>query len=169
MTRGTFGSGLSEIEIIQNPALGSFLMWRYGTGFQEGRDLPSPVLLGFLVLPLLLHKATFRLVSSTQNRSGLSLFAAKFSEAREDLLAVQARAAVLRPLTLQSLAVGTSTRLLSIDYPAATMRANRLDEDAPAPKVPERLRPLAAAAEKLGHWFAVAGAHQVAATLRVEF
>lgn len=169
MTRGSFGSGLSEIEIIQNPALGSYLLWCYGTGYQEGRDLPSSALLGFLVLPLILHKTTSKLVSSTRKGSGLSLFAAKFSEAREDLLAVQARAAALRPLTLQSLAVGTSARLLTIDYAAATIRANRLDEGASAPNLPERLRPLAAAAEKVGHWFAAAGAHQVAATLRVDF
>lgn len=162
-------STLSEIEIIQNPALGSYLLWRYGTGFQEGRDIPSPALLGFLVLPLLLHKATLRLISSTQKRSGLSLFAGKFSEAREDLLAVQSRTAALRPLTLQSLAVGASTRLLTIDYASATVRANRLDEGAEAPRVPERLKVMAVAADKVGYWFASVSAHQVAATLRVEF
>lgn len=162
-------SGLSEIEIIQNPALGSYLLWLYGREFQKDREWPSPVLLTFLVLPLLLHKPTVKLISSTYKRSGLSLFAGKFSETREDLLAVQGRVAELKPLTLQSLAVGASTRLLTVDYEAATVRANQLDDDAKAPRLPERLKALPAAAEKLGCWFATSGPHQVATTLRVEF
>ena len=162
-------SGLSEIEIIQNPALGSYLLWRYGREFQKGQEVPSPVLLSFLVLPLLMHKPTVRLVTSTFKRSGLSLFAAKFGENREDLLAVQGRAAALRPLTLQSLAIGTAARLLTVNYEAGTMRANQLDEGLKSPTLPERLKAMVPAAEKLGHWFATSGSHQVAMTLRVEF
>lgn len=162
-------SELSEIEIIQNPALGSYLLWHYGREFQKDHEVSSPALLSFLVLPLLLHKPTVKLVTSTFKRSGLSLFAAKFGENREDLLAVQGRAAALRPLTLQSLAIGTSARLLTVNYEAGTMRANQLDDGLKAPTLPERLRALAPAAEKLGHWFATSGPHQVALTLRVEF
>lgn len=162
-------SGLSEIEIIQNPALGSYLLWHYGQEFQKDHEIPSPVLLSFLVLPLLLHKPTVKLVASTFKRSGLSLFAAKYGENREDLLALQGRAAALRPLTLQSLAIGASTKLLTVNYEAGTMRANQLGDGVKAPTLPERLKALAPAAEKLGHWFATSGPHQVAMTLRVEF
>jgi len=163
------GAGLTEIEIIQNPALGAYLLWLYGLSFQREREIPSSVLLSFLVLPLLLHKPTVRLISSTYLRSGLALFAAKYAEAREDLLAVQARTAALRSLTLQSLGVGATTRLLTIDYAAGTVRANQLDSDLSAPRLPERLKSLPSAAEKLGHWFAISGPYQVATTLRVEF
>ena len=162
-------SGLSEIEIIQNPALGSYLLWHYGREFQKDHEVSSSVLLSFLVLPLLMHRPTVKLVSSTFKRSGLSLFAAKFGENREDLLAVQGRAAALRPLTLQSLAIGTSARLLTVNYEAGTMRANHLDEGVKAPNLPERLKTLVPAAEKVGRWFAASGPYQVAMTLRVDF
>lgn len=162
-------SGLSEIEIIQNPALGSYLLWLYGREFQKDHDVPSPVLLSFLVLPLLLHRPTVTLITSTYKRSGLSLFASKFTETREDLLAVQGRAAALKPLTLQSLAIGASARLLTVNYEKAAMRANQLQDGVKAPGLPERLKHLPAVAEKLGHWFATSGPHQVATTLRVEF
>lgn len=162
-------SGLSEIEIIQNPGLGGYLLWLYGREFQKGHEIPSPLLLSFLVLPLLLHKPTVKLITSTYKSSGPSLFAGKSAENREDLLAVQARAAALRPLTLQSLAIGASARLLTVNYAAATLRANQLDDGTRAPSLPERLKSLPPAAEKLGHWFATSGPHQVATTLRVEF
>jgi hypothetical protein len=165
----TAGSDLTEIEIIQNPALGSYLLWVYGRAFQNDHETPSPVLLAFLVLPLLLHKPTVKLITSTYKRSGLSLFAGKFAENREDLLAVQARAAALRPLTLQSISIGASARLLTVNYETGALRANQLDDGLKAPSLPERLKALPAAAEKLGHWFATSGLHQVATTLRVEF
>lgn len=165
----TAGSELTEIEIIQNPALGSYLLWVYGRAFQNDHETPSPVLLAFLVLPLLLHKPTVKLITSTYKRSGLSLFAGKFAENREDLLAVQARAAALRPLTLQSISIGASARLLTVNYETGALRANQLDDGLKAPSLPERLKALPPAAEKLGHWFATSGPHQVATTLRVEF
>lgn len=165
----TASSELTEMQIIQNPALGSYLLWVYGKAFQKEHETPSPVLLAFLVLPLLLHKPTVKLITSTYKRSGLSLFAGKFAENREDLLAVQARAAVLRPLTLQSISIGASARLFAVDYEAGALRANQLADGFKAPSLPERLKALPPAAEKLGHWFATSGPHQVAMTLRVEF
>ena len=160
---------LSEPELIQNPAMGAYVLWLFGLGFQEAGDGPPPLPLHFLVLPLLLHRATLDLVRSTQKGSGLGLFAAKLAEHREQLLAIHERALLLRPLTLRSLAFAVNAQLATVNYSNATMRSNSLDSRLRKPLVPERVRGFSPAAEKLGYWFYKAGLTQVAITLSVEF
>lgn len=47
-----------ETKLIQNPALGSVLLWRFTTGYAEGSEVnsPTPLPLLFLVLPIALHQ-----------------------------------------------------------------------------------------------------------------
>jgi hypothetical protein len=160
---------LSEIEIVQNPALGAYAIWRFGIGFQSEDSRPAALPLAFLVLPLLLHRPTLGVISSTQRASGLALFAAKLSQERENLLAVHDRALALRQLTLQSIAMGVGERLLTLDYVSATIRANTHESTIRKPILPERIRGFSGAAEKIGYWFSKLGLHQVASTLAVEF
>jgi hypothetical protein len=160
---------LTELEIVQNPALGGYALWRFGVGFQSEDSRPAAVPLAFLVLPLLLHQPTLKMIISTQRASGLALFAAKLGHERENLLAVHERALALRRLSLQSIAMGVNNRLLTIDYNAATLRANTADESLRKPSLPERIRGFSGAADKLGYWFSKLGLHQVASTLAVEF
>jgi len=160
---------LTELEIVQNPALGAYPLWRFGVGFQSEDGRPPPLPLAFLVLPLLLHQPTLKMITSTQKASGLALFAAKLGEERENLLAVHERALALRWLSLHSIAMGVSNRLLTLDYNAATLRANTADQSVRKPSLPERMRGFSGAADKLGYWFSKLGLHQVASTLAVEF
>lgn len=160
---------LTEIEIVQNPALGAYAIWRFGTSYQEDAGRPAILPLAFLVLPLVLHRPTLELIGSTRRASGLALFAAKLGEDRENLLAVHERALALRWLTLQSIAMGVSRQLLTLDYDAVTLRANAAVPNMRKPIVPERIRGLAGAAEKVGDWFAKVSLAQVASTLAVEF
>ena len=160
---------LSELEIVQNPALGAYAISRFGLGFQaeDGRRPAFPLV--FLVLPLVLHRTTLEVIGSTRKASGLTLFAAKLGEERENLLAVHERALLLRTLTLQSIAMGVSARLLTVDYAEATLRANTLEPRAKKPVLTERIKAVSGAAEKLGYWFLKASLTQVAVALRVEF
>jgi hypothetical protein len=87
---------LTELEIVQNPALGAYVLWRFGVGFQSEDGRPAALPLAFLVLPLLLHQPTLKMIKSTQKASGLALFAAKLGQERENLLAVHERALALR-------------------------------------------------------------------------
>ena len=160
---------LSELEIIQNPALGAYTIWQFGLGFQGDDERPPAFLLAFLVLPLLLYEPTLQVIGSTRKTSGIALFSAKLGEERENLLAVHDRALALRRFSLQSIGVGVSARLLTIDYDTATLRANQPDLKGKKLVVPERLRGFAGAAEKIGYWFSKVGLHQVTSTLKVEF
>lgn len=160
---------LTEFEIIQNPALGAYALWRFGVGFQREDGKPSPLPLAFLVLPLLLHQPTLKMITSTQKASGLTLFAAKLGQERENLLAIHERALALRRLSLQSIAMAVDYRLLTLDYEAATLRANTADESLRKPSLPDRIRGFSSAADKLGYWFSKLSLHQVVSTLAVEF
>ncbi len=162
-------SPLTEIEIVQNPALCAFVLWRFGLGFQSEDGRPAILPLAFLVLPLVLHRQTLEMINSTRKVSGLALFAAKLGEQRELLFAVHERALALRHLTLQSIGMGVASSMLTLDYDAATLRANTPEPDAPKPKLPERIRSFSSAADKIGYWFSKVTLRQVASTLAVEF
>jgi hypothetical protein len=160
-------SPLNELEIVQNPALGAYIIWRFGIGFQEEEGLPPTVPHAFLVLPLVLHQSTCETIRSTQKGSGLTLFAAKLGENRENLLAVHERALALRRLTMQSIVMRISGSLLTLDYVAATIRANSPGGTVRKPMLPERIKHLPGAAEKVGYWFSKIDLHQVVSTLAV--
>jgi hypothetical protein len=157
-----------EIELVQNPALGSVLLWVFARAYQAEKAEEVPVHLSFLVLPLVLHSGSLAGIVSTRKASGLTVFAAKLGEQRENLLAVHDRAHALRALTLQSIGLGTQSGLLTVDYQAATLRGNTLDGGEP-PHSPERMRNMRPAAEKLGCWLAKMDIQQIASILRVEF
>lgn len=160
---------LSEAAIVQNEALGAYAIWRFGIGFQERDGSAVSLPLTFLLLPLILHGPTLDMVLSTQKASGLHLFAGKLGEKREDLLAVHERALLLRKLTLESLMVAERSRLVRIEPSSATVRSFSPHHELRMPTLPERIRRIAPASEKIGYWFAGLSDQQIAHTLKVGF
>lgn len=164
------GGGLTELDLVQNPAIGAYLIWNFTLGYQEEGADAVPFLLAFLVLPMLLHRPTFDAVASTRKASGLPLFAAKFDKEREALMEMHGRALLLRPLSLQSIGVAATSRLLKIDHETATLHGYPLDLlDVKKPSIPERLKGFSGAADKIGYWFSKLGMPQIASTLRIDF
>lgn len=166
---GVRSARLSEAAIVQNEALGAYALWRFGLGFQERDGQAVTLPLAFLLLPLVLHAPTLAVVLGTQKASGLHLFAGKIGEQREDLLAVHDRALAFRQLTLASLMVAEQSGLVRIDPSIATVRAFSPHHELQAPALPERIRRIAPACEKIGYWFAGLLDQQVAHTLKVGF
>lgn len=161
---------LSELEVVHNPALGAVLIWKFTLGYQEVDLGTVPIPLAFLILPMLLHRPTFDAIASTRKASGLSLFSSKFDKERETLMELHGRAMKLRPLSLQSIGVAATTRIIRVDYENAALRGFALDVlGVRKPIVPERLKGFDRAAEKVGYWFSSLGIAQIAATLRVDF
>lgn len=169
MTDGARVARLSEAAIVQNEALGAYAIWRFGLGFQERDEQAVTLPLAFLLFPLVLHAPTLAMVLGTQKASGLHLFAGKLGEQREDLLAVHGRALALRQLTLGSLMVAEQSRLVRIEPSTATVRAFSPHHELQAPSLPERIRRIAPACEKIGYWFAGLSDQQVAQALIVGF
>ena len=155
----------SPIGVVQNPAFGALLLWRFGHAYQVERVGELPVMTPFfLVLPLLLHGPTMREVRSTNQSSGLAKFVSKLGKEREQLLAVHTRALKMRELTLECLAVGVSAKLLSVNYQTAHVRAN----EAKSSRFPERIKHHLNSSEKLGKWVARLPLSQVFSLLKVE-
>lgn len=162
-----------ETRLIQNSALGGVLLWRFTTGYAEGSQVnnPTPLPLLFLVLPIALHKETARFVKSTQKASGLRGFAGKFNEskhAKNDLiLSIHPRSVSMRNLTLHSLRLALTSRLVALDAPTGTVIP--LSATAPRVGVPEAVREMLRTVEKLGVWCAQVSLHEVSVILKVGF
>ena len=169
MTDGARVARLGEAAIVQNEALGAFAIWRFGLGFQERDGQAVSLPFAFLLLPLVLHEPTLAIVRSTQKASGLHLFAGKLGEQREHLIAVHGRALILRQLTLGSLMLAEQSRLVRIEPSTATVRAFSPHHELQSPELPERIRRMAPACEKIGYWFAGLSDQQVAHTLKIGF
>jgi len=114
-----------EVKAIQNPALGAMLLWRSCVGYQSesATSAPMPIPLLFLVLPIVLHKQTAELLSSTQERSGLRKFTEKFQTAAQSktdlLLALGPRARTMRQLSQDSLQIAVAKSLIALDTESA--------------------------------------------------
>src|SRR3546814_16848028 len=67
----------TEVDLIQNPALGALLLWRFARTYQGEVAREVPLHLAFLVLPMVLHQGSRNEIVSTRKASGLTLFAAK--------------------------------------------------------------------------------------------
>jgi Family of unknown function (DUF6521) len=156
---------LSPIELVQNPAFGSQVLWSFGRGFQAEKigELSQFSSL-FLILPLILHGPTLREIKSTNLQSGLTKLVSKLQEQRELLIAVHERAIELRNLTLESIGIGVEAKLLHIDFELALVRSN----DLKMPTPPERLKYHISSAEKVGRWFGRLPLNQVYSLLQVE-
>ena len=157
---------LTEAELVQNAALSATMIWQCGIGYQREADSRQMDMhVAFLVLPTCLHRYTLDILLSTQRRSGLSLFAAKVAQDRERLLAVHVRTLSYRGLTLEALGIGVRTKLLSINYATAKVRANTGN----IPKnLPERIKQLMQGAERFGVWCGRLSVEEVTTTLRIE-
>jgi hypothetical protein len=162
-----------EVRHVQNPALGAMLEWQFVVGHTESRQDASgcPLPLLFLVLPMLLHQETLQYVESTQRRTGLRGFAAKFARAESGdsdvLLALHERAAALRGLSLQSMRVAIRAQLVTVDLDVGV--AFELSRTMPRVGVAERVRILARSAKKLGQWCGELTVIEISTVLRVRF
>lgn len=169
MSDGRNYARLSEAAIVQNEALGAYALWRFGLGFQERDGHAATLPLAFLLLPLVLHGPTLAMVLATYKASGLHLFAGKLGEQREDLIAVHSRSLTLRHLTLRSLMFAEQARLIRIEPAAATLWSYSPHDGMAAPSLPERIRRLGPACERVGYWFAGLPEQQIARTLKIGF
>lgn len=156
---------LSELDIMYNPSLGAYLLWRAANGYFAETSRGLPVHLAFLVLPVVLHAQSKKFLEGTRSSSGLTLFAAKLGAQQEDLLALHDRALTLRSLTLASIVMGAMVRILHVSPANAQLFSYEKK-----PRNPDStINRLGALSEKLGTWFGRLPVEQVASTLRVAF
>jgi len=162
-----------EIRAVQNPAIGATLIASATRGFSEASGVHAgmPIPLAFLVLPIVLHAATYRLVASTMKKSGLRYFTEKFGErknAQSDLvLAIQRRAVSFRPTTFESLDLMLQSGLAVLDYKKATLSAT--DSLTKVLALIQAEKELHKESEKLGYWFGLLTPFELTIILKVAF
>ncbi len=140
-----------EVGAIQNPSLGSVLIWRATSSYQKRHPTSDfmPLPLAFLVLPILYHEQTASLVTTTRAASGLHKLTEKFRSAEESktdlLLAVGGRATAMRELSWESLGLALSSNILAVDTAKGTLLS--LSETPLVSGVPLQIRPMLGNAE----------------------
>lgn len=72
------GNLSKEFENVQNPALGSYVLWNFSRGYYEVNSSFIPFQLFFIVLPIIFRADLVDVITSTQKQSGLRYFADKF-------------------------------------------------------------------------------------------
>jgi hypothetical protein len=160
-----------EVQNVQNSALGATMLWRFACGYTVSHPTrePLPLLLLFLVLPIILHEQTEEFVNGTQKASGMRVFAAKFGKtenSKQDiLLAIHERMLAFRNLSMDSLRICLSTRLLHMD--GATVIP--LSEAEASVGIPSDVRRLMKSSEKLGAWCGLLTLHEISAILKLRF
>lgn len=161
-----------ELRIMQNPALGAVLLWRFA--FSYARAHPTGDATGlpllFLPLPMVWHETTFEYIASTRVASGLRVFAAKFKESSPSqldiLLNLHERAVRWRPKTRESLRIALATGLLRLHRDGRVLALNNAW---PMQSQSATVKQMCHAVEKLGTWFAPLSLRETSLALHVHF
>jgi hypothetical protein len=157
---------------MQNPALGAVLLSRfvkaYVAAHPEHQAAPLPLL--FLVLPAVWHEPTATQIGSTQQRSGLRAFAAKFTESRppqlDVLLDLHERARRWRSKSREAMRVAIATGLLRVGTDG---RAITGSQEWPIDSQPLKAKVMSNAVEKFAGWCAPLTLHEISLALHVKF
>jgi len=159
---------LSEVQAMQNPALGAVLIWRFACGYAPQNEPHDgvPLPLAFVVLPVLLHERTREEVTSTRQSSGARKFEEKFRDKGDLLFALNQRATSLRGLSLRSVRHTLASGLVTMIPDQGTIWPRSYTKP---PVVAKSVTELLAAAEKLGGWCRSLSVYEISGILRVEF
>lgn len=156
-----------EVYLVQNPALGAVLLWKFVEGYQAPKPSAQPLLpLLFIVLPIIFTEQLRLQLSSTYPSSGLRLFVAKFAKDQEEILAIQKKMLLLRETSLSSLSIAISCGFLTLEHTTARVSAN--SRRFPS-GVADEMKALVKHAGKLGAWCSSLSLQEVQAALRIAF
>jgi hypothetical protein len=161
----------AEARNIQNIALGGLLLWRFCVAYEKAhKDRRSPpILLLSLILPIVFTEELVEQVSSTQEASGLRLFVSKLASSavsKNDLLfSLRDKVEAFRELTLASLAIAVSSKLLSIQTTSAVVMS--LSETQPSVGITASVKHIQKQSEKIGVWFSQLSLHEISSSLKV--
>lgn len=159
---------VTEVQAMQNPALGAVLIWRFVCGYSHentfGPGVPMPLV--YVVLPVVLHSRTRGEVESTHLVSGVRKFEEKFREQGDLLLAIHNRALGMRMLSLRSIRIALAKGLVTLRQDEATLWPRTYT---PPAAMAKPVGSLMKDAEKFGNWCAPLSLFELSGILRVEF
>ncbi len=158
-----------EVRIVQNPALGAALVWRFVCGHcPEGSTRPVPLPLSFIVLPFAMDETAVGVGLSTRRSSGIRAFAQKLADPSvggPSLASIRSRMVGLRPVSLHSLALALAARLITLDTRSASVAPLTWS---PPSHLPESTQDALAMAERLGEWCSSVTIQEIRLLLEVD-
>lgn len=158
-----------EIYLVQNPAIGAAILWRFVCGYydadRKSRQVPLPLL--FLVLPIIFRADLREVIGSTNKSSGLQKVSEKlFATKRADLLYnIQYLAEEYKGTTLSAITIAIYAKLISLSYKTASVIPIQVKTS----KMPKSSENLLKLAEKLGIWCSALSLHEISTLLKVRF
>lgn len=159
-----------EVENIQNPMLGAFLIWNFVRGYYSFNSSFTPFPLLFIVLPIVYREDMLEVLQSTKKTSGLRQFADKFLRSKvlkNDVLSqIHKSSSDMKNLTLDSIRIGLYCSLISMDYENALLFPISITEHK---SVPKSIIKVGKASEKLGYWCSQLTLHEISQILKVRF
>lgn len=162
-----------EAKNVQNPALGSYIIWQFCISYAKhsnSEDGP-PLPLIFLLLPLLFKEDTFEVISSTRKATGLRASFEKLNQSNNPLkdivLSINKGVIDYKKITLDSLSISVASKLVAIETNSGLVIS--LTESKPSAKYVDSAKQYQKCAEKLGIWFSNLTIHEVSSLLKVRF
>ncbi|GMO33787.1 MAG: hypothetical protein Ta2B_14250 [Termitinemataceae bacterium] len=157
-----------EIYLVQNPAIGSAIIWRFICGYNSKNSKPVPFPLLFLVLPIIFRKDLCDVICHTNKTSGLMKVSEKlFSDKNNDkIFTVHNTAEQYKELSMISIRIGLNSKLFHVNTQTALVLPLTISSKKGLEKSTQQLL---SAAEKLGYWCADLTLHEISMLLKVRF
>lgn len=158
-----------DVMYVQNPALGTVLLWRFTCGYYSNENRPVPFPLLFVVLPIVFRQDLCSVIKSTQKASGLSKVSEKLFSGKlnDSIHYVNNTAIQMRELTLEAFNIAVEANLMSLSTENATVSPLTTAIRKYVPKGDCKI--MLSAAEKLGAWCSELTLLEVEKWLKVRF
>lgn len=158
---------LQEYDNLLNPAFGAILLYSFADGFCEIEHKNIPLPLCYFPLPIVTIEQVADLIVRTNKSSGLRKFATKMSDEKmtDLLLSLQDRVQDFLELSHESIRLGSSAKLYSLDISEASLKLH--DVSIPKDKIPISQKGLLDAAWRFGYWCSDLDLSDVCSTLRI--
>lgn len=155
----------NEIDLIQNPAIGSIIIWKFLFGYGTKLEQDKFELL-FIVLPIIFNQELRNYIDSTRKSSGFTKVIEKMMRDKKIDIVYQINnnAENMKELTLEFIRVGMITNLFMLDE-----MLNIEVEDIKMPKVSKNIEKILENAEKIGKWLSELNMLEIEKILKVRF
>ena len=155
----------NEIDLIQNPAIGSIIIWKFLFGYGTKLEQHKFELL-FIVLPIIFNQELRNYIDSTRKSSGFTKVIEKMMRDKKIDIVYQINnnAENMKELTLESIRIGMITNLFVLDE-----MLNIEVEDIKIPKVSRNTEKILENAEKIGKWLSELNMLEIEKILKVRF
>ncbi|MCI8655293.1 MAG: hypothetical protein HFJ48_05435 [Clostridia bacterium] len=154
-----------EIDLIQNPAIGSIIIWKFLFGYGTKLDSENFEIL-FIVLPIIFNQEMRSYINSTREASGLTKVVEKMmTDKKIDIVyQISKNAEQMKELTLESIQIGLTTDLFLIDE-----KMNIETQNIKIPKLSKKTEDILKISEKIGVWFSKLNVLEIEKILKVRF